>query len=147
MPRNAKRKKTEEQGDSDADFVSEGSVEEDDALSDHNSELSDDKRARNKAKTAAKSAKAAKKPKTSEKVEPSNGAKVLSTVEANEEFAVPLDGKRRLTVSKFKNMTLIGIREYYTDKTDGIEKPGKKAWAAIKAKVPEIDAAIKKLEG
>ncbi|KAJ3039849.1 hypothetical protein HDV00_011758 [Rhizophlyctis rosea] len=69
------------------------------------------------------------------------------------EFVVSLDGKKKLSVQKFKSMTLINIREFYIDKKDNTEKPGKKgialspeAWNAIKANVKAIDAAIAKLK-
>ncbi|KAJ3051727.1 hypothetical protein HK097_007255 [Rhizophlyctis rosea] len=70
----------------------------------------------------------------------------------DEEFSIDLGGKKRLSVQKFKSMTLVNIREYYVDKKDGVEKPGKKgitlspeAWNVIKYNLAEIDAAIKKL--
>ncbi|KND04580.1 uncharacterized protein SPPG_00300 [Spizellomyces punctatus DAOM BR117] len=69
------------------------------------------------------------------------------------EYVLPLDGKKKLTVQKFKNLTLIGIREFYTDKNDGKEKPGKKgiaispaAWTTLKSHIADIDEAISKLE-
>ncbi|KAK0614243.1 transcriptional Coactivator p15-domain-containing protein [Immersiella caudata] len=37
-----------------------------------------------------------------------------------------IGGTRRVTISKFKGTTLVNIREYYTDKTTGEAKPGKK---------------------
>jgi hypothetical protein len=37
-----------------------------------------------------------------------------------------IGGTRRVTISKFKGTTFVNIREYYTDKTSGEAKPGKK---------------------
>ncbi|KAJ3022793.1 RNA polymerase II transcriptional coactivator [Thoreauomyces humboldtii] len=69
-----------------------------------------------------------------------------------EQYILSLDEKKKLTVSQFKGITLVGIREYYTDK-DGEDQPGKKgiaispaAWAVMKANFAQIDAAIKKHE-
>ncbi|KAI8917277.1 activated RNA polymerase II transcriptional coactivator p15-like protein [Powellomyces hirtus] len=64
-------------------------------------------------------------------------------------YTLQLDGKRKLTVSQFKGITLVNIREYYTDKKDGLDKPTKKgialspaAWATMKANFADIDEAI-----
>lgn len=40
--------------------------------------------------------------------------------------AKQLSSKRRATVSQFKNMCFVNIREYYDDKASGELKPGKK---------------------
>ncbi|KAI9100643.1 transcriptional Coactivator p15-domain-containing protein [Phlyctochytrium arcticum] len=68
-------------------------------------------------------------------------------------YELLLDGKKRLSISKFKNLTLVDIREYYKDKTSGTEKPGKKgisisvsAWKTIKEHFEEIDSAITQIE-
>jgi hypothetical protein len=62
-------------------------------------------------------------------------------------WALPGNGKRRVTVSEFKGNTLISIREYY--EKDGKELPGKKGisltvdqWKGLTALAPDVDAAI-----
>ncbi|XP_074589094.1 RNA polymerase II transcriptional coactivator KELP isoform X1 [Curcuma longa] len=63
-----------------------------------------------------------------------------------------LSNKRRVTLQDFRGKTLVSIREYYTK--DGKELPSSKGislsveqWQAFRNAVPNIVAAIKKLEG
>ncbi|XP_074589095.1 RNA polymerase II transcriptional coactivator KELP isoform X2 [Curcuma longa] len=63
-----------------------------------------------------------------------------------------LSNKRRVTLQDFRGKTLVSIREYYTK--DGKELPSSKGislsveqWQAFRNAVPDIVAAIKKLEG
>mmetsp|Transcript_11265 Transcript_11265/g.11301 ORF Transcript_11265/g.11301 Transcript_11265/m.11301 type:complete len:110 (+) Transcript_11265:80-409(+) len=56
---------------------------------------------------------------------------------------------RKVSVSDFKGKKYINIREYYTDKSTGEEKPGKKGialtveqWESLKEKISEIDSCI-----
>jgi len=61
---------------------------------------------------------------------------------------------KRITVRKYQGTVLIDVREYYTDKGSGEEKPGKKGialttagWEALKKCIPDIDAEVGKLQG
>ncbi|XP_042462789.1 RNA polymerase II transcriptional coactivator KELP-like [Zingiber officinale] len=63
-----------------------------------------------------------------------------------------LSNKRRVTLQDFRGKTLVSIREYYIK--DGKELPSSKGislpveqWQAFRNAVPDIVAAIKKLEG
>eukprot|EP01035_Chromulina_nebulosa_P024463 gene24463-31858_t len=60
-----------------------------------------------------------------------------------------IGGSKKVTVSDFKGTTLVQIREYYTDKVSGEEKPGKKGIALslgqynnLKSIIKDIDAAL-----
>ncbi|KAI8927095.1 transcriptional Coactivator p15-domain-containing protein [Entophlyctis helioformis] len=101
---------------------------------------------------------AAKKPKTAASASkgPANaasGAPGSSATEADGSFTLHVAPMKRLSVSTFKGKKLIHIREYYKDKSDGIEKPGKKgitlspeAWKIIVDNKAAIDAAIAKIK-
>ena len=59
---------------------------------------------------------------------------------------------RTLDVREFKGKLLIDIREFYTDRSDGKKKPGKKGlclspaeWDSLKCAIPFIDRKIKKM--
>lgn len=66
---------------------------------------------------------------------------------------VQLGGQKRVEARTFKNMVLIDIREMYTDKTSGEERPGKKGislkkdqWELLLKHADKINAAIRRLE-
>ncbi|KAK7183296.1 transcriptional coactivator p15 family protein [Paraphaeosphaeria sporulosa] len=67
--------------------------------------------------------------------------------------ALKANGTRRVTVSDFKGQTLVSIREYYEDKSDGQMKPGKKGislpidqYNALLAAAPLLEAVLAERE-
>jgi len=59
---------------------------------------------------------------------------------------------KRATVRSFKGMQMIDIREFYVDKSDGKEKPGKKGislqkpqWDELKRGIETIDSLFEQL--
>ena len=71
-------------------------------------------------------------------------------IKTNDEIAVKLDNKKRVTVRKFKGKLLIDIREFYED--NGEMKPGKKGialskenWNKVKDYMQVIDEAIENM--
>lgn len=65
------------------------------------------------------------------------------------EYRYSIGAEKMIKVSNFRDQTLIHIRQYYTDKTTGEEKPTKKGialkpeqWEQLKALVPTVDEAI-----
>ncbi|KAJ7084415.1 transcriptional Coactivator p15-domain-containing protein [Mycena belliarum] len=72
---------------------------------------------------------------------------VKSTLEG-EKF-IELGKNKRVTVRSFKGTTLIDIREFYTDKTSGEQKPGKKGislgldqWDELKRAATTLDQLL-----
>ncbi|KAH6572223.1 hypothetical protein BASA50_002960 [Batrachochytrium salamandrivorans] len=101
--------------------------------------------------TASTASSRAKKTKTaaakSTAKDPNAGS---STINSKGELTLNVCPKKKLTVSKWNDMVLVGIREYYT--ADGEEKPSKKgisfspeAWRVIRDNADLIDTAIGKL--
>jgi len=67
------------------------------------------------------------------------------------EVLLDLGKMKYANVSNFKGKKMINIREYYTDKSSGEMKPGKKGiclmedqWKKIMELVPELDKQMKK---
>ncbi|KAJ8325085.1 hypothetical protein QVD99_005865 [Batrachochytrium dendrobatidis] len=91
-----------------------------------------------------------KKPKTQKTPKPDSDAGQI-TIKPTGDLLLNIGGKNRLTVSKWNNKVLVGIREYYTK--DGQEKPGAKgialspaSWKMIKENADLIDKTIASLE-
>ncbi|KAK4534149.1 hypothetical protein CDCA_CDCA01G0174 [Cyanidium caldarium] len=60
---------------------------------------------------------------------------------------------RRVTVRKYRNSTLVDIREYYRDAESGEERPGKKGisltvkqFRALQTALPEVDKEVQRLQ-
>lgn len=75
-----------------------------------------------------------------------------STSTSNDNKSFELSGKRKVTVQKYRTSILVDIREYYEDKASGLERPGSKGisltkeqYEKFKELIPEIDAALKKI--
>merc|ERR1711942_12214 len=73
-------------------------------------------------------------------------------VELDEEGRVDLGRDKLMDVREFKGRVLIDIREFYTDRSSGEKKPGKKGiclnpteWQSLKQAVNYIDKKIKKM--
>jgi len=73
-------------------------------------------------------------------------------VELDDEGRVDLGRDKTLDVREFKGKLLIDIREFYTDRSDGKKKPGKKGlclspaeWDSLKCAIPFIDRKIRKM--
>lgn len=67
---------------------------------------------------------------------------------------IELDAKKRVTVKRFMGASLVDIREFYTDKESGEDKPGKKGillsrevWDKLMDAREEIEATLDELEG
>ncbi|KAF8004617.1 hypothetical protein HF325_000074 [Metschnikowia pulcherrima] len=65
-----------------------------------------------------------------------------------------LDKKKQVTVRKFNGVSLVDIREFYSDKDTQEKKPGKKGisltedvWRNLLEQKDEIDAALAELDG
>ncbi|XP_002165392.1 RNA polymerase II transcriptional coactivator isoform X1 [Hydra vulgaris] len=79
----------------------------------------------------------------------SNDAK-SNDVKSENTKSWPLSKQRRVTVDEFRGKKLISIREYYTDKNSGEEKPGKKGisltleqWQELVKVVEAVNEALK----
>lgn len=90
------------------------------------------------------SKKAKKKKKAKEEVE--------DGVELDDEDRAELGREKKLDVRMFKGRLFIDLREYYTDKSDGKVKPGKKGvcmntaeWDSLKRAINWADRKIKKM--
>lgn len=95
---------------------------------------------------------AKKKAKASAKSSENRPSKKVKKAEETE-FVFELSKMRKCTVGTFKGMVLVNIREYYTDKNSGEEKPGYKGlalqanqWASLMTRVSDIDAAAQSSE-
>ncbi len=82
-----------------------------------------------------------------------NSTTAITTTAGTDSSAVELGNKRRVTVSAFKNMTLVNVREYYDDKTTNEEKPGKKGlsltldqYNLLKTHINGINVVISRFE-
>ena len=67
-----------------------------------------------------------KKEKEKKKKVPEKRQKEESASEGDEKSGWELGRMRRVTINEFRGNKLIDIREYYTDKSSGEDKPGKK---------------------
>lgn len=75
-----------------------------------------------------------------------------ASVSNDNESTFEISDKRRVTVRKYRSSILIDIREHYEDKASGEDRPGKKGisltkeqYEKLKELMPEIDAAVKKM--
>ena len=93
-----------------------------------------------------------KKSKTIKLEETESTSTSTNSNDSNNNKSFELSGKRKVTVQKYRTNILVDIREYYEDKTSGLERPGSKGisltreqYEKFKELIPEIDAALKKI--
>ena len=72
-------------------------------------------------------------------------------VVGKDEITIKLEGKKKVSIRKFKGQIYVDIREYY--EKDGEEKPSKKGismkpelWEKLKSRISDIDSAIKNMK-
>ena len=97
-------------------------------------------------KPIVKTKKTTMKPKVVESDDEDN-----NIVVGKDEITIKLEGKKKVSIRKFKGQIYVDIREYY--EKDGEEKPSKKGismkpelWEKLKSRISDIDSAIKNMK-
>ena len=97
-------------------------------------------------KPIVKTKKTTMKPKVVESDDEDN-----TIVVGKDEITIKLEGKKKVSIRKFKGQIYVDIREYY--EKDGEEKPSKKGismkpelWEKLKSRISDIDSAIKNMK-
>ena len=97
-------------------------------------------------KPIVKTKKTTMKPKVVESDDEDN-----NIVVGKDEITIKLEGKKKVSIRKFKGQIYVDIREYY--EKDGEEKPSKKwismkpeLWEKLKSRISDIDSAIKNMK-